>query len=124
MADAAMNVRLGDAGTEESLMRAKAEAELYRDSGRAATRDTPHPVLARAGELIREYGWVTHNWHTHEGVCALYAVEKAAREAGVLPDGPKDVLSSRVALATGRDLSVPSWNDSREHVNEVLALLY
>ena len=73
----------------------------------------PHPVLRRAGDIIRTRGWARHVFTDREGaVCALQAVRLAAAGNGPALVDAVTVLLDRIAgeFADGVS-SVSGWND-------------
>lgn len=91
----------------------------------------PHPVLQRAAQLIRERGWVQGVYEAPGGrLCAMAAIREAVYGPmwSVTPSDQRErdaayELMRRIKDDTGTSFSVPSWNDSRSSVDDVLRLL-
>jgi hypothetical protein len=88
---------------------------------------TSHPILKRAGDIVRDRGWHQGDWTSQQGaVCALAAVRLACggrpeREAEAVA-----VLLTRIRHEFGDGASsVPGWNDRRDRTRaDVLRLLW
>lgn len=92
-----------------------------------------NPVLAQAGDIIRERGWTTDAFEGPQGqVCAVGAMRVAL---GGHPLGVADntyslmneaaaVLRDRIEEETGVYQNIQSWNDAQPNVDAVLKLLY
>lgn len=94
----------------------------------------PNAVLFAAGNIIRVRGWHKGDYRsdTSGAVCALGAIHDAVYGSGgnrVFSPDPRErdaaaELLNRIAIETGEPHSVPSWNDSRTSVDEVVRLMY
>lgn len=131
-----MDVRLGDdtavSEARQAVADAIADADRHRcQSGRweAATRQPEtfrsHPVLRRAGDLIRERGWHQGSWDNSEGaVCAWQAVKLAAGGDTNAETNAVATLLDRIRREFGDEGSVSGWNDRQGRtVDEVLRVL-
>lgn len=120
--------------------------EAFQDARQA----TPEPVEERtfrsnvvlrlAGDVIRKRGWTQGTYEGLEGaVCAMGAIRLVTRgddwlyrpvavvESGGTPVNETEAVAelvARIEADTRCKLSVPSWNDSRTSVDDVLRLLY
>lgn len=85
-----------------------------------------HPILKRAGDIIRGRGWHQGSWNDERGaVCALAAIRLATGGDSSAEADAVTVLLERIRSDLGHDsLSVPGWNDSRRSASQVLALLF
>lgn len=128
--DTLMSVAAGEALAEANAAATAAILEAQSTVDLRPRYET-HPVLHRAAQLIRERGWVQHVYEAPGGrLCAMAAI----REVLYGPDwsyrptdgrerGPAEELMRRIKDDTGTAFSVPSWNDSRNGVDDVLRLL-
>ena len=83
-----------------------------------------HRVLARAAELIRERGWVRHEYESADGaLCAVQAIRTVAGEGTLAAADAEAELLRRIRDDVGDAFGIPQWNDSRSGVGEVLRLL-
>lgn len=133
-----MDVVLGnDPAVQEARQAATdaiaAAARYSAEAGRleAATRPPEtfrsHPVLKRAGDIIRTRGWHQGSWTSSQGaVCALHAVRLATGGNEQAEADAVAVLLDRIRYEfADRASSVPGWNDRRDRTQaEVLRLLF
>lgn len=133
-----MDVLLGDDPSVQEARQAVAAAIAAADrysaeasalEGALAPPETfvSHPILKRAGDIIRDRGWHQGSWTSDQGaVCALQAIRLAA---GGQPGSEQDAVAAllvRIRHAFGDGASsVPGWNDRRDRTRaDVLRLLF
>lgn len=86
-----------------------------------------HPILKRAGAIVRERGWHQGHWTSEQGaVCALAAIRLAMVTVPGREGDAVSVLLDRIRHSFGESsLSVPGWNDRQARTEgEVLSLLF
>lgn len=133
-----MDVLLAQHGLEEAhaaVTAAIAEADRYGAEalalGALMDAQSPgtfrsHPILKRAGDIIRGRGWHQGSWNDERGaVCALAAIKLATGGDSSAEADAVTVLLARIRSDLGHDTySVPGWNDSRRSASQVLTLLF
>jgi hypothetical protein len=98
-------------------------------------KPVPHPILAAAGDIIRQRGWCKDEFNSAAGaVCAFGAIRMASgfHPGGSGFDAPSygnvndaaTVLMERIMDETGKPYTIQHWNDTRTNVDAVLHLLY
>lgn len=117
----------------QAVADAIAAADRYSaEAGRleAATRPPEtfrsHPVLKRAGDIVRSRGWHQGSWTGENGaVCALMAIRLAAGGNERTEADAVAVLLDRIRYEfADRASSVPGWNDRRSRTRaDVLRML-
>lgn len=138
LASVGADVLLSQHGTEEAhaaVTAAVAEASGYGTAapllGALAADQSPetfesHPVLKRAGDLIRARGWCQGDFQAANGaLCALGAIRRASGGDARTEAEAVDVLLERIASVVGHNaFSVPGWNDQIDRTrDDVLRLL-